>query len=186
MRKLLIILSMMLLVLVGCGEDSTRGYSSDPNEFPSDLQALENGATLEEATAIADSTVVVDSVLSESENVSDDISTGDEIDALNDQESDNENESTDDVIPEAGEEIQTESTSDGDESDPGNVSETPNPEEKPEITITLVLNTNSMKAHCPDCSSVDDMKPANRLDYTGTVDEVISMGYEACKRCNPF
>lgn len=51
--------------------------------------------------------------------------------------------------------------------------------------VDYVLNTNSHKFHDPDCDSVDDMSARNRQDFTGTRDEVIAMGYEPCKRCNP-
>ena len=50
---------------------------------------------------------------------------------------------------------------------------------------TYVLNTNSKKFHYPTCSSVDQMSSSNRQDFTGTRDEVIAMGYDPCKRCNP-
>ena len=48
-----------------------------------------------------------------------------------------------------------------------------------------VLNTNSHKFHYPDCESVADMNPKNRLDFQGSREEVIAMGYIPCKRCNP-
>lgn len=51
--------------------------------------------------------------------------------------------------------------------------------------ITYVLNKNTHKFHYSWCSSVSDMKAKNRLDYEGTRDAVIGMGYEPCKRCNP-
>ena len=51
--------------------------------------------------------------------------------------------------------------------------------------MEYVLNTSSMKFHLPSCSSVDTIDPANREDYTGTRDEVISMGYAPCGRCKP-
>lgn len=50
---------------------------------------------------------------------------------------------------------------------------------------TYVLNKNTHKFHYPSCSSADDIKPKNRKEYTGTRDEVIKMGYDPCKRCNP-
>ena len=50
---------------------------------------------------------------------------------------------------------------------------------------TYVLNTNTKKFHYPSCSSVDQMSDKNRQDYNGTRDEVIAMGYDPCKRCNP-
>ena len=48
-----------------------------------------------------------------------------------------------------------------------------------------VINTNTGKFHEPSCSSVKQIKDANRWDFTGTREEVIEMGYEPCKRCNP-
>jgi len=51
--------------------------------------------------------------------------------------------------------------------------------------ITYVLNTNTYKFHYPSCASVQQMKPKNRWDYTGTRDEIIKMGYVPCKKCNP-
>lgn len=63
---------------------------------------------------------------------------------------------------------------------------TPDPEpETPAPSVTYVINTHTGKFHKPSCSSVEDIKPENRLDYTGTRDSVISMGYVACKRCHP-
>ena len=57
--------------------------------------------------------------------------------------------------------------------------------EPPAPSVTYVINTNTGKFHKPSCSSVEDIKPENRWDYTGTRDSVISMGYVACKRCHP-
>ena len=48
-----------------------------------------------------------------------------------------------------------------------------------------VLNTNSRKFHAPGCSSVDDIQPENREDYSGSREYLIAQGYEPCKRCNP-
>ena len=48
-----------------------------------------------------------------------------------------------------------------------------------------VLNTNTYKFHYPWCSSVKKMKSKNRRDYYGTRDEVIQMGYDPCKNCDP-
>lgn len=48
-----------------------------------------------------------------------------------------------------------------------------------------VLNTSTYKFHKPSCSSVDQMKESNKWYYTGTREEVINMGYDPCKRCNP-
>ena len=48
-----------------------------------------------------------------------------------------------------------------------------------------ILNKNTHKFHYPSCSSVKQMKDKNKAYYTGTRDEVIAMGYDPCKRCNP-
>ena len=50
---------------------------------------------------------------------------------------------------------------------------------------TYVLNTNTMKYHTPDCSSVSDMKINNRKDYIGTAAELQQQGSEPCGRCHP-
>lgn len=50
---------------------------------------------------------------------------------------------------------------------------------------TYILNTNTKKFHKPSCSSVKQMSEENKEEYTGTRDEVIAMGYDPCKRCNP-
>lgn len=52
-------------------------------------------------------------------------------------------------------------------------------------TETYVLNKNTMKFHRKNCSSVGDMSKHNRVVYEGTRSEVIDMGYESCKNCNP-
>lgn len=95
-------------------------------------------------------------------------------------------------------------TLDGGEEDLNNVTrgvtgEMPTPTPKPTATpkpiatpapvratgTSYVLNTNTHKFHYSCCSSVGDIKASNRWDYTGTRDEVIAMGYQPCKRCNP-
>ena len=48
-----------------------------------------------------------------------------------------------------------------------------------------VANMNTKKFHYPSCSSVRQIKAENRWDYTGTREELISMGYEPCRKCNP-
>ena len=54
-----------------------------------------------------------------------------------------------------------------------------------DIVVRYVLNTNTKKFHYPDCDSVNQMKEKNRLDFGGTREEAISMGYVPCKNCNP-
>ena len=50
--------------------------------------------------------------------------------------------------------------------------------------FTYVLNTSTKKFHVPSCSEVKKIKDANYSEYTGTYDEVTSMGYVPCKRCH--
>lgn len=50
---------------------------------------------------------------------------------------------------------------------------------------TYILNTNTKKFHYPSCSSVKQMKDRNKKKVTCTRDEVIDMGYDPCKRCDP-
>lgn len=50
---------------------------------------------------------------------------------------------------------------------------------------TYILNTNTMKFHKPDCSSVDDMEEHNRQEYTGSREDLVADGYEPCGRCKP-
>ena len=48
-----------------------------------------------------------------------------------------------------------------------------------------VLNNNTRKFHRPSCSSVEDIKPSNREDYTGSREALIKKGFTPCKRCLP-
>lgn len=66
----------------------------------------------------------------------------------------------------------------------------PDPEPSPETAVEpigtdYVLNKNTKKFHYPSCSSVKKMKDKNKGYYTGTRDEVISMGYDSCGNCHP-
>ncbi|MCD7762437.1 MAG: DNA/RNA non-specific endonuclease [Lachnospiraceae bacterium] len=51
--------------------------------------------------------------------------------------------------------------------------------------VTYILNTNTKKFHYPSCPSVSQMSEKNKQEYTGSREDVISMGYEPCKNCNP-
>lgn len=65
---------------------------------------------------------------------------------------------------------------------------TPEPDSEPKSVpaeTDYVLNTGTRKFHYSWCSSVKDIKSSNRVDFTGTRNEIISRGYTACKRCNP-
>ena len=55
----------------------------------------------------------------------------------------------------------------------------------PSTGVQYVLNTNTHKFHYPSCSSVKKMSEKNKSLYTGTRDEVISMGYSPCGNCHP-
>ena len=48
-----------------------------------------------------------------------------------------------------------------------------------------VLNTSSHKFHRPDCSGAATISAANRQEYTGSRETLISEGYEPCGRCKP-
>lgn len=50
---------------------------------------------------------------------------------------------------------------------------------------SYVVNTNTGKFHETWCSSAKRIKDSNRWDYTGTREDLIGMGYEPCKNCNP-
>ena len=54
--------------------------------------------------------------------------------------------------------------------------------EEPAV-MEYVLNTNSMKFHYPECSSVADMSAKNREDYTGTREDLLAQGYSPCGVC---
>lgn len=51
--------------------------------------------------------------------------------------------------------------------------------------ITYILNTNTLKFHLPDCSSVKDISPENRKESSDSREELIGNGYEPCGRCKP-
>ena len=55
----------------------------------------------------------------------------------------------------------------------------------PEGEISYIVNTKSGKFHDPKCSSAADIADQNRLDYTGTREELIDRGFEPCGRCKP-
>lgn len=57
--------------------------------------------------------------------------------------------------------------------------------EEGEATRTYILNTSSYKFHNPDCKYIKDMKDYNKMEYTGTRDEILAMGYDPCGVCHP-
>lgn len=58
-------------------------------------------------------------------------------------------------------------------------------ESKNSAKTRYILNTNNMKFHKPDCSSVKDMKANNKKEFRGKRSDVIKQGYEPCGRCKP-
>ena len=46
-----------------------------------------------------------------------------------------------------------------------------------------VLNCKTMKIHLPECDSVKEISPQNRMYYMGTLVELINNGYDLCKKC---
>lgn len=50
---------------------------------------------------------------------------------------------------------------------------------------TYVLNTNTKKFHKESCNSAKSMDTSNKRIYTGSRQEIIDMGYEACGVCKP-
>jgi DNA-entry nuclease len=63
---------------------------------------------------------------------------------------------------------------------------TPTPtQETQQVGTTYIVNTNTGKFHYPTCRSVSTMKESNKMEYTGSRDDLISQGYEPCKICNP-
>lgn len=67
------------------------------------------------------------------------------------------------------------------ESKETNKSETP----KETTKDTYIINKNTHKFHKPDCSSVKDMKPKNKKEFTGSRDELINQDIDPCDRCRP-
>lgn len=52
-------------------------------------------------------------------------------------------------------------------------------------TGLYILNTSTKKIHLPDCRSAVTISPENRKEYTGTIDELLAMGYSPCGNCHP-
>lgn len=52
-------------------------------------------------------------------------------------------------------------------------------------TVSYVVNTNTGKFHYLTCKSVGQIKDKNRMDFSGTREELISAGYSPCGNCKP-
>lgn len=53
------------------------------------------------------------------------------------------------------------------------------------VTVTYVLNINSLKFHYPHCGSASKIKSENRSDSYLTREELIRQGYSPCGSCKP-
>lgn len=53
------------------------------------------------------------------------------------------------------------------------------------IGITYIVNINTGKFHYPDCPSVEQMNDKNKWEYSGDRDDLVSSGYQPCKKCEP-
>ena len=53
------------------------------------------------------------------------------------------------------------------------------------VVIDYIINRNTGKFHYPDCPSVNQMAEHNKKEYTGDRDDLVTQGYEPCKRCDP-
>lgn len=53
------------------------------------------------------------------------------------------------------------------------------------VSVTYVLNTNTMKFHYPECNSVSKISDRNKQTYEGSRNDLISQGYVPCGSCNP-
>ena len=50
---------------------------------------------------------------------------------------------------------------------------------------SYVLNTNTMKFHYPECSSVNQMKEKNKAYVVSSREELLQQGYAPCGNCHP-
>ena len=55
----------------------------------------------------------------------------------------------------------------------------------PSEGTTYILNINTQRFHLIDCPSVQEMKEKNRVEFSGTREELIEEGYVPCGRCHP-
>lgn len=53
------------------------------------------------------------------------------------------------------------------------------------VTSTYVLNKNTKVFHYSTCKSVRQMNQKNKIEFTGTRDEVFAKGYTPCNNCHP-
>ncbi len=58
-------------------------------------------------------------------------------------------------------------------------------ESNSEGETAFVVNKGTRRFHLPDCSSIKDIKPQNKMNYSGERQALIDTGYGPCSRCKP-
>ena len=52
-------------------------------------------------------------------------------------------------------------------------------------SVSFIVNTRTGKFHDPNCPSVRDIMPQNRLEFSGDRESLLEKGYTPCGRCQP-
>ena len=52
-------------------------------------------------------------------------------------------------------------------------------------SVTYIGNLKTKKFHTPTCGSAAQIAEKNKKEFTGSRDDVVNLGYEPCKKCNP-
>ena len=55
----------------------------------------------------------------------------------------------------------------------------------PEVDYDYVLNKGNKKIHTPTCHYAESMKAENRVEYSGSIEDLLADGYTKCKTCDP-
>lgn len=90
----------------------------------------------------------------------------------------------DEAVPEVAQDEDSDTQDAGGGNAPAPQESIDQPEPVPSGT-DYILNTNTHKFHYPSCGSVKQMVEKNKQAYFGSRDDVIAMGYDPCKKCNP-
>ena len=53
------------------------------------------------------------------------------------------------------------------------------------VDYDYVLNKGNKKIHTPTCHYAESMKAENRVEYSGSIDDLLADGYTKCKTCDP-
>ncbi len=54
-----------------------------------------------------------------------------------------------------------------------------------DIVGTYICNTKKNKFHLPECEGATGMSEKNKMEYTGSRNELVKQGYVPCSECNP-